>query len=87
MEEQRTSVAKRGKRTTTIYRWLSSVPLRGTNDALSVDWFFVAICDEQGKRTYFNGFVTALEINANTVAELAPAGGHAGRSRTKPSTC
>jgi len=74
LEEHRTSVVKRGKRTTKIYRWLSGVPLRGTNDALSVNWFSIETRNDQGKRTYFNSFVTDLEIVADTVAELAACG-------------
>ena len=34
LEEYRQSTVTRGKRTTTIYRWLSGVPMRATDDAL-----------------------------------------------------
>jgi hypothetical protein len=39
LEEHRQTTVSRGKRTTTIYRWFSGVPLRATDDALSVNWF------------------------------------------------
>ena len=50
------------------------MPLRGTKDALSVNWASVEIRNAKGKRTYFNSFVTDLEITADTVAELAACG-------------
>ena len=74
LEEHRVSVVQRGKRTTTIYRWLSGVPLRGTKDALSVNWFSVEIRNAQGKRTYYNSFVTDLDVTVDSVAELAICG-------------
>jgi len=74
LEEQRQTVCKRGKRTTTIYRWLSGVPLRATADAIMVNWFSVEIRNAAGKRTYYNSFVTDLAVTADTVAELAACG-------------
>src|SRR5271170_3496789 len=74
LEEQRQTVCKRGKRTTTIYRWLSGVPLRATADAIMVNWFSVEIRNAAGKRTYYNSFVTELAVTADTVAELAACG-------------
>jgi hypothetical protein len=58
LEEHRQSVVTRGKRTTTIHRWLSAVPLRATDDALSVNWFSIEILNDTGKRTYHTSFVT-----------------------------
>jgi hypothetical protein len=43
LQEHRQTSIKRGKRTTTFYRWLSGVPLRATDDALSVNWFSIEI--------------------------------------------
>ena len=43
LQEHRQAVCKRGKRTTTIYRWLNAVPLRGTDDAILVNWFSIEI--------------------------------------------
>jgi hypothetical protein len=74
LQEHRQTVCKRGKRTTTIYRWLSGVPLRATADALLVNWFSVEIRNAAGKRAYYNSFVTDLEVTADTVAELAACG-------------
>ena len=36
LQEHRDTVCKRGKRTTTVYRWMPGVPLRGTDDAIMV---------------------------------------------------
>ncbi len=74
LEEHRETVCKRGKRTTTVYRWLADVPLRDSADALKVNWFSVEMFDGKGKRTYRNSFVTDLPVTAATVAELAACG-------------
>ena len=74
LEEHRQTVVTRGKRTTTIYRWLSAVPMRATEDALIVNWFSIEILNAKGKRTYYNSFVTDLPVTAGTVAELAACG-------------
>jgi hypothetical protein len=75
--EHRQTVVTRGKRTTTINRWLSAVPLRATEDALTVNWFSIEILNNKGKRTYYNGFVTDLPVTAAAVAE------HAARGRAR----
>src|SRR4051812_47600428 len=74
LQEHRQTVCKRGKRTTTIYRWLNAVPLRATDDAILVNWFSIEILNPKGKRTYSNSFVTDLAITPGTVAELAACG-------------
>ena len=74
LQEHRETVCKRGKRTTAVYRWLSGVPLRATEDAILVNWFSVEIRNAKGKRTYYNSFVTDLAITPGTVAELAACG-------------
>lgn len=74
LAEHRQTVVTRGKRTTTIHRWLSAVPMRATDDALIVNWFSVEILNGKGKRTYHNSFVTDLPVTAATVAELAACG-------------
>jgi hypothetical protein len=88
-EEHRHSVVTRGKRTTTLYRWVSALPMRatfvfgsawltptkhGTDDALIVNWFSIEILNGKGKRTYYNSFITDLPVTAGTVAELAACG-------------
>ena len=74
LAERRQTVRKGGNITTTIYRWLSGVPLRGTADAIPVNWFSIEIRNPAGKRTYYNSFVTDLPVTADTVAELAACG-------------
>jgi hypothetical protein len=74
LEEHRQAVVARGRRTTTIWRWLSAVPMRATDDALIVNWFSIEILNEKGKRTYYNSFVTDLPVTASIVAELAACG-------------
>lgn len=73
-EEHREIVCKRGKRTTTVYRWLADVPLRDSADALKVNWFSIEIFNANGKRTYHNSLVTDLPVSAGNVAELAACG-------------
>jgi hypothetical protein len=74
LEEHRETIVKRGKRTTTVYRWLADVPLRDSADALKANWFSVEMFDAKGKRTYRNSFVTDLPVTAGNVAELAACG-------------
>jgi hypothetical protein len=74
LEEHRETAVIRGKRTTTVYRWLSKVPIRGTEDALMVNWFSVETLNSKGKRTYHNTYITDLPVTAGTVADLAPCG-------------
>jgi hypothetical protein len=74
LEEYRQTVVTRGKRTTTIYHWLSAVPMRAADDALIVNWFSIEILNGKGKRTYYNSFVTDLSVTSGTVAELAACG-------------
>jgi len=73
LEEYRQTTVTRGKRTTTIHRWLSAVPMRDTKDALSVNWLSVEI-QNANKRTYYNSFVTDLPVTSGNVAELAACG-------------
>jgi hypothetical protein len=74
LQEHRQTTRKRGKRATTIYRWLTALPLRASDDAVEVNWFSVEILNTMGKRTYYNSFVTDLAITPATVAELAACG-------------
>lgn len=74
LAEHRQTVRKGRTHTTTIYRWLSDVPLRDSQDALTVNWFSIEVRNAAGKRIYTNSFVTDLPISANTVAELAACG-------------
>jgi hypothetical protein len=74
LEEHRRTEKVRGRRTTTICRWLSEVPLRATDDALAVTWVAIEIQNAAGKRTYYNSFVTDLDVNPGNVAELPACG-------------
>jgi len=74
LEEHRQTLRKGRNVTTTIYRWLSGVPLRGSADAMVVNWFSIETRNAAGKRTYDNSFVTDLPVTAGTVAELAACG-------------
>jgi hypothetical protein len=74
LPEHRQTVVQRGKKSTYVYRWLPEVPLRGTADAVTVNWFSVEILTGSGKRTYHNSFVTDLPVSADSVAELAACG-------------
>jgi Transposase DDE domain len=66
---------KRGKqRLTHRYRWLCDVPLRGDEEALTVNWLQIEILDAAGAVTYRNSFVTDLPVDASSVAELAACG-------------
>jgi hypothetical protein len=74
LEQHRQTVRKGRNVTTTIYRWLCGVPLRGTADAIPVNWFSIEIRNAAGKRTYYNSFVTDLPVTADSVAELVACG-------------
>jgi hypothetical protein len=66
---------QRGKqRFTHRYRWLCAVPLRGDEEALTVNWLQIEILDAAGAVTYRNSFVTDLPVDASSVAELAACG-------------
>jgi hypothetical protein len=74
LSEHRQTVSKRGKRTTTIYCWLSAIPRHATEDALAVNWFSVEIRNHTGKRTYYDSIITNRPVIADNVAELAARG-------------
>jgi hypothetical protein len=66
---------KRGKqRFIYRYTWLCDVPLRDGKDALKVNWLQLEIINTKGETTYRNSFVTNLEVNKDTVVELATCG-------------
>jgi hypothetical protein len=71
---RRQSTVTRGKRTIAVYPWLSAVRMRATDDAMIVNWFCLEILNGEGKRTYYNSFITDRPVTAGTVAELAACG-------------
>ena len=77
LKEHRQVVVQRGKKTTCVYRWLTEVPLRGTADALVVNWFSIETFNAAGKSTYRNAFVTDLPVTADSSRR-------AGRLRPRP---
>src|SRR3954452_8104271 len=74
LQEHRQTIRQGSKRITHVYRWLTEVPLRGTADAVTVNWFSFEILKGSGKRTYYNSFITDLPVTADSVAELAACG-------------
>ena len=61
------------------YRYVGTVPLRDTDDALLVNWCEITIRTEEGKILYRNAFATSLEIDdVNVTAVVA-----SGRARWK----
>jgi hypothetical protein len=87
LQEHRKTICQRGKRTTTVYRWLNAVPLRATGDAILVNWFSTETLNAKGKRTYHNSFVTDLAITPDTVAELAACGRARWKIENETFTC
>jgi hypothetical protein len=74
LEELTTRVKVRGNWGRQRYRWLSSLPLREGDDALTVNWFTIEIVDPAGKTTYRNSFITDLPVGRDNVVELAACG-------------
>ncbi len=87
LEEHRHSTCKRGKRTTTVYRWLTAVPLRATEDAIAINWFSIEDLQRQGKADPARQLRQQISRSQQTPwPNWPPAAGRAGRSRTRPST-
>ena len=56
------------------YRWKNDVPLNGKEDALRVNFIEYSLINEKGKRTFYNTWVTDLEVTQNNIVALAQAG-------------
>lgn len=68
-------VTRQGKqRLTEHYRYLNDVPLRNTDDALSVSWCEVTVTDKKGKVVYTNAWATSHHITAQNVTTIVEAG-------------
>jgi hypothetical protein len=50
------------------YQWLSGVPLRGDEMAITINWLMIEICEPSGKVTYRNSFITDLDVGRENVA-------------------
>lgn len=61
-----------------VYEWINGVPLNGSDDAPSINYFSYSLYNE-GKRTYYNSWVTDILIEEKDIGELA----NIGRSRWK----
>src|SRR3954470_9683722 len=73
--EEHVEQVKRGRERATVrYRWLCGVPLRGDEEALTVNWLMVEILNAKGEVTYRNSSITDLPVTRATVAELAACG-------------
>jgi hypothetical protein len=61
-----------------VYEWINDVPLNGNDDAPIVNYFTYSLYNE-GKRTYYNSWVTDIAITEKNIEELS----RIGRSRWK----
>ncbi len=59
---------------TYTYRYLNSVPLRDSEDALLVNWCEVTVSRPDGKVTYQNSFATNHSLSNENVAQIVLAG-------------
>ena len=87
LEERRQTVRKGGNITTTIYRWLSGVPLRGTADAIPDNWFSIETATLLASAPITIASSPTCQSPPTPSPNWPPAAGRAGRSRTRPSTC
>ena len=74
LKTHRTVVGRGRQRRIHRYRFMTGLPIRDGDDALRVNWFEIEIARPNGAVTYRNAFVTDLDINRHTVAELAACG-------------
>jgi hypothetical protein len=64
-----------GKRhETDTYRYVSAVPLRDADDALTVNWCEITTRTADGKVLYRNAFATSLTVDDTNVAEVVASG-------------
>lgn len=62
------------KRFVDTYRYMNGVPLRGTQDALHVNWFELTISNESGKTIFRSAWATSHAVTQDNVAQLSKAG-------------
>jgi hypothetical protein len=64
-----------GKRhETDSYRYVSAVPLRNADDALTVNWCEITTRTADGKALYRNAFATSMAVDDANVAEVVASG-------------
>ena len=68
---RRAASGKGARRRIHRYRWMGGLPIRGTGDALRVNWLQIQSAKPDGTVTYRGSFVTSLPVNRDNVAELA----------------
>ena len=68
---RRAASGKGARRRIHRYRWMSDLPIRGTEDALRVNWLEIESARPNGAVTYRGSFITSLPVNRDNVAELA----------------
>jgi hypothetical protein len=57
------------------YRYINDVLLRGSDDAVSVNWFeLTSVNANTGEQLYHNSFITNHRLSADNVAQVAQAG-------------
>lgn len=56
------------------YRYANQIPLRDSDDALTLNWCELTVTDATGKQTYHNTWMTSYELTDKTVIEVAQAG-------------
>lgn len=68
---RRAASGKGARRRIHRYRWMNDLPIRGTGDALRVNWLAIESAKPNGAVTYRGSFITSLPVNRDNVAELA----------------
>ncbi len=68
---RRTTTGRGARRRVHRCRWMGHLPIRDTDDALRVNWFEIEIAKPDGEVTYRNAFVTDLDVNRDSIGELA----------------
>ena len=66
-----------GRKRTWTVRFTKGVPLTGEADTLCENWIELRVTDAKGQQTYYNCWITDLDVNAQNAVELA----RCGRSR------
>jgi hypothetical protein len=59
---------------TTVYEWITDIPLRKGDDAERVNWIRITTTTQVGKVIYHNDFIASLPVTKKTVADLALCG-------------
>ena len=76
---ERTEGTKVIKKFIDMYRFINDVPIRGTTDALHVNWCELVTTDIDSKTVFINSYITDHEITQNNVEEIV----RSGRTRWK----